>query len=80
MTRCKLLVLWMPEVCSFASARQGVSERVVLVSERPLAQAVKSFEHADPITLPSISPESRFDPVNLIGQLKKHFLKRTAIG
>ena len=29
--------------------RRGPSERVVLVGERPLAQAVKSFERADPI-------------------------------
>ena len=55
--------------------RRGASERVVLVSERPLAQAVKSFERADPITLPFISPESKFDPGNLIGRLKKRFLK-----
>ena len=48
--------------------------RVVLVSERPLAQAVKSFERADPITFPVISPESRFDPGNLIGRLEKRFL------
>ena len=47
----------------------------MLVSERPLAQAVKPFERADPITLPFISPESKFDPGNLIGRLKKHFLK-----
>ena len=47
----------------------------MLVSERPLAQAVKSFERADPITLPFISPESKFDPGNLIGRLKKRFLK-----
>ena len=52
----------------------------MLVGERPLAQAVKSFERADPITLPFISPESRFDPRNLIGRLKKTFLKRAAIG
>ena len=39
----------------------------MLVGERPLAQAVKSFERVDPITLPFISPESRFDPGNLIG-------------
>ena len=56
--------------------RRGASERVVLVGERPLAQAVKSFERADPITLPFISPESKFDPGNLIGWLKKRFLKR----
>ena len=37
----------------------------MLVGERSLAQAVKSFERADP-TLPFISPESRFDPGNLI--------------
>ena len=49
--------------------------RVVLVGERPLAQAVKSFERADPITFPVISPESRFDPGNLIGRLEKRFLK-----
>ena len=56
--------------------RQGASERVVLVGERPLAQAVKSFERADPITLPLISPESKiFDPGNLIGWFKKRFLK-----
>ena len=44
-------------------------------SRGPLARAVKSFERADPITLPFISPESRFDPDNLIGRLKKRFLK-----
>ena len=38
----------------------------MLVGERSLAQAVKSFERADPITLPFISPESRFDPGNLL--------------
>ena len=58
-----------------ARQRRGASERVVLVGERPLAQAVKSFESADPITLPVISPESRFDPGNLIGQLEKRFLE-----
>ena len=47
----------------------------MLVSERPLAQALKSFECTDPITLPFISPESKFEPGNLIGRLKKHFLK-----
>ena len=47
----------------------------MLVGERPLAQAVKSFERADPITLPFISPESKSDPGNLIGRLKKRFLK-----
>ena len=47
----------------------------MLVGERPLAQAVKYFEHADPIMLPFISPESRFDPRNLIGRLIKRFLK-----
>ena len=55
--------------------RRGASERVVLVGERPLAQAVKSFESADPITLPVISPESRFDPGNLIGRLEKRLLE-----
>ena len=58
-----------------ARQRRGASERVVLVGERPLAQAVKSFERADPITLPVISPESRFDPGNLIGRLEKRFLE-----
>ena len=52
----------------------------MLVSERPLPQAVKSSERADPIALPFISPESRFDPGNLICLLKKRFLKRAAIG
>ena len=66
---------WMPEVFSLASGEKHSSERVVLVGERPLAQAVKSFEHADPITLPFISPESRFDPGHVIGWLKKCFLK-----
>ena len=47
----------------------------MLVGERPLAQAVKSFERAGPITLPFISPESKFDPGNLIGRLKKRFFK-----
>ena len=47
----------------------------MLVGRRPLAQAVKSFERADPITLPFISPESRLDPGNLIGGLVKRFLK-----
>ena len=47
----------------------------MLVGERPLVQAVKSFECADPITLPVISPESRFDPGNLIGRLEKSFLE-----
>ena len=47
----------------------------MLVSERPLTQAVKSFECADPIMLPFISPESKSDPVNLISRLKKCFLK-----
>ena len=50
------------------------------IGERPLAQAVKSFERADSITLPFISPESKFDPGNLIGQLQKTFLKKTVIG
>ena len=65
----------MPEVFSLASGEKRSSERVVLVGERPLAQAVKSFEHADLITLPFVSPESRFDPRNVIGWLKKRFLK-----
>ena len=47
----------------------------MLVGERPLAQAVKSFERADPIMLPFNIPESKFDPGNLIGRLKKRFLK-----
>ena len=58
-----------------ARQRWGASERVVFVGERPLAQAAKSFERADPITLPVISPESRFDPGNLIGRLEKRFLQ-----
>ena len=55
--------------------QRGASERVVLVGERPLAQAVKYFERADSITLPFISPESKFEPGNLIGRLKKRSLK-----
>ena len=47
----------------------------MLIGERPLGQAVKSFERADSITLPFTSPESKFDPGNLIGRLKKRFLK-----
>ena len=58
-----------------ARQRRGASERVLLVGERPLVQAVKPFERADPITLPFISTESRFDPGNLIGRLGKRFLK-----
>ena len=76
-----------------ARQRRGASERVVLVGERPLARAVRSFERADPIigsisaalsclviepnpiTLPVISPESRFDPGNLIGRSEKRFLE-----
>ena len=65
----------MPEFFSFASGEEHPSERVVLVGERSLAQTVKSFEHTDPIMLPFISPESRFDPGNLIGRLEKSFLK-----
>ena len=47
----------------------------MLVGEKPLPQAVKSFERADPITLTVISPESRFDPGNLVGWLEKCFLE-----
>ena len=47
----------------------------MLVGKRPLAQAVKSFECTNPITLPFISPESRFDPGNLITWLEKRFLE-----
>ena len=65
----------MPEFFSLASGEGHPSERIVLVGERSLAQTVKSFEHTDPIMLPFISPESRFDPGNLIGQLEKCFLK-----
>ena len=54
---------------------QGKSEQVVLVGERPLAQAVKSFQRADPITLPFISLESKFDPEDLIGGFKKRVLR-----
>ena len=43
----------------------------MLVGERPLAETAKSFERADPITLPFISPESRFGPAHLIGRLEK---------
>ena len=68
-------VPWIPEVFSLVSSDERPSERVVLAGERPLAQAVKSFERADPITLPVISPESRFDPGNLIGRLQKRFLE-----
>ena len=35
----------------------------------------KSFERVNPITLPVISPESRFDPGNLIGRLEKRLLE-----
>ena len=66
-------VPWMPEVLSLTSGEERQSE-VVLVGERPLAQAVKSFERVDPITL-FIYPESKIDPGNLIGRLKKRFLK-----
>ena len=47
----------------------------MLVGERPLAQAVKSFERDNLVMLPFISPESRFHPGNLIGRLEKCFLK-----
>ena len=47
----------------------------MLVGDRPLAQTVEAFECTDPISLPLISPESRFDPGNLIGGLEKRFLK-----
>ena len=56
-----------------ARQQRGAAERVVLFGERPLAQTVKSFELADPITLPFISPESRFDLRNLIARLGKRF-------
>ena len=69
------MVPWMPKVFSLASGEERPSERVVLVGERPLAQAVKYFERSDPITLPFILPELRFDPGNLIGRLEKRFLK-----
>ena len=59
-----------------ARQQRGASELVVLVGERPLTQAFKSFERADPITVPVISPESRFDPGNLIGRLEKALLER----
>ena len=55
-----------------ARQQRGASERVALVGERPLG--------ADPITLPFISPESRFDPWNLIGRLEKRFLKGPLLG
>ena len=61
----------MPEVFSLARGKERLLHlEQVLVGERPLAQAVKSFERADPIMLPFISPESKFDPGNLIGGLK----------
>ena len=63
------------QVFSLASGEERPSERVLLVCERPLAQAVRSFECANPIMLPIISSESRFDPGNLIGRLEKRFLK-----
>ena len=51
------------------------------VGERPLAQAVKSFERADPATLPFISPESKFDPgIESDWSVEETFLKRAAIG
>ena len=56
-------------------ATRSVESEVVLVGERPLAQAVKSFERADPITLPFIYPESKFDPGDLIGRLENRLLK-----
>ena len=74
-SNARISVPWMPEVFSLPSGEKRSSERVVLVGERPLAQAVNSFESADPIPLPFISPESRFDPGNLIGWVKKRFLK-----
>ena len=58
-----------------ARQRRGASKREVLVNKRPLAEVAKSFERANPLTSPFISPESRFDPGNLIGRLKKCFLK-----
>ena len=64
----------MPEVFSLANGEKRPSVRVVLVGERPLAQAVKSFERADSITLPFVSPQSRFDPGNLIGLFLKGLL------
>ena len=55
--------------------RPGALKQVMLVSKRPLAHVVKSFEHADPIALPFISPESRLDHRNLVGLSIKDFLK-----
>ena len=43
-----------------ARQRQGMSEQVVLVGERPLAQAVKSFERTDPITLPLLNIDAHY--------------------
>ena len=54
---------------------RSVETEVVLVNERPLAQAVKSFELADPITLLFTCPESKPDPRDLIGGLKNRFLE-----
>ena len=64
----------MPEVFSLTSDEKR-RERGSAVGERPLAQAVQSFERADPITLPFIYPESKFDPGDLIGRLENRFLK-----
>ena len=64
----------MPEVFSLANGEKRPSVRVVLVGERPLAQAVKSFERADSITLPFVSPQSRFDSGNLISLFLKGLL------
>ena len=52
----------------------------MLIGERPLTQAVKSFERADPITLPFISPESKFDHWESDWSVEKTFLKKAVIG
>ena len=51
---------------SRSPATRSVESEVVLVGERPLAQAVKSFEGTDPITLPFIYPESKFEKIGAV--------------
>ena len=69
------LVFFSPEVFSLTNDEKRREREVVLVDERPLAQAVKSFELGDPITLPFTCPESKPDPRDLIGRLKNRFLE-----
>ena len=72
--RTTAYVPWMPEVFSFASGEERQSELCWSARDLCLRQ-LSLFERADPITLPFISPESKFDPGDLIGRLKKRFLK-----